>query len=88
MEFEITKGKKTRTKNETIYKIKEKIEEKEDKYIIKVEMIIEKNIYGEKIIEKMIEKQESPVITELKKIESQRRKDVRDGKNENPMYEK
>lgn len=71
-----------------VYKIKQKITEKEDKYVIKVEMIINKNKNGEKIIEKMIEKQESPIVTELKKIERERRKDMKDGKYERPLYEK
>lgn len=70
------------------YKIKQKIKEKEDEYIIKVEMVIKKNKYGEKMIEKMIEKQESPIVTELKKIERERRKDMKDGKYERPLYEK
>lgn len=84
LEFENIKG----TTKETTYKINQKIEEKEDKYVIKVEMIINKNKNGEKIIERMIKKQESPIVTELKEIERQRRKDMQDGKYERPMYEK
>lgn len=82
MDIEINKG------VSGVYKIKQNIKEKEDKYVIKVEMIINKNKSGEKMIEKMIEKQESPIVTELKKMERERRKDMKEGKYESPLYEK
>lgn len=76
------------TRGNGTYKMNQKIEEKENEYVIKVKMTIKKDKYGEKMIDKMIEKQESPVVTILKQMESERKKEMKEGKYERPLYEK
>lgn len=65
----------------SVYKLIHTIKEDEEKYVITVRLTIKKGKQGEKYIEDMINKQESPVVKILKQHEKQHKKDIREGKN-------
>lgn len=67
------------------YKINEKYEESEKYITIKLKMIINKE-KAQHYIDRMIKKQENPIITEMKKMESENRKRLKEGKREKPYY--
>lgn len=68
------------------YKITQKFEETEKAYRITIEMKIPKTPQGQYYIDRMINKQESAIITELKAAEKEARTEYKEGKREKQLY--
>lgn len=69
-----------------VYSINQNIKETDEELTITVKLKIKKSKQGMKYINHMYEKQQSPVVTILSKIERERKKEIKDGKYMRPYY--
>lgn len=72
--------------NMNTYELEQKIKETNEELTVTIKLKIFKNKNGMKYIKEMFEKQQSPVITILGKLERERKQDIKNGKYSKPYY--
>lgn len=72
--------------NMNTYELEQKIKETNEELTVTIKLKILKNKNGMKYIKEMFEKQQSPVITILGKLERERKQDIKNGKYSKPYY--
>lgn len=68
------------------YKIEESYKENEKEYTITLKMKIPKTKRGEYYINRMINKQENPIVTIMKEVEKEHRTEYKEQKTEKQRY--